>query len=61
MYDFLFIVVLITQLLSTNSMEQSSSWKPDTVVIQLVKKFPAIYGTHKFTTVFTRIRNVHSP
>jgi hypothetical protein len=29
-------------------------------VTQLVKKFPAIYGTRKFITVFTRAR-VTSP
>jgi len=37
-------------------MEQSPSWEADTVT-QLVKKFPAIYGTRIFITVFTRVRH----
>jgi hypothetical protein len=35
-----------------NSMEQSPSWK--LIFTQLVKKFPAFYGTRKFITTFTR-------
>jgi len=27
-------------------------------VSQLIKKFPAIYGTRRFVTVFTRARNL---
>jgi hypothetical protein len=36
-----------------NSMEQRPSWKRK-IVTQLVKKFPAFYGTRKFITVVTK-------
>jgi hypothetical protein len=35
----------------TNSLELSPSWEASS---QLVKKFPAFYGTWRFITVFTR-------
>jgi hypothetical protein len=36
-------------------MEQSPPWK--LIVTQLVKKFPAFYGTRRFITVFTTARH----
>jgi len=39
-------------------MEQSPSWE---AVTQLVKKFPAFYGTRRFITVFIRPRSVPRP
>jgi hypothetical protein len=42
--------------LLTNSMEQSPSLKANRS--QLVKKFPAVYGTRKFITAFTSARQL---
>jgi len=36
-------------------MKQSHFW--NVLVSQVVKKFPALYGTRKFITMFTRVRH----
>jgi hypothetical protein len=41
----------------TYSMEQSPSWEANWL-LQLVKKFPAFYGTRKFITVLTSARHL---
>jgi hypothetical protein len=41
----------------THSMEQSPSWEADQS-LQLVKKFPAFYGTRRFVTVLTSARHL---
>ena len=41
----------------TYSMEQSPSWEAKWLNLQLIKKFPAFYGTRKFITVLTSSRH----
>ena len=41
----------------TYSMEQSPSWEANWLNLQLIKKFPAFYGTRKFITVLTSARH----
>jgi hypothetical protein len=36
---------------------EQSPWEVNLLVTQLVKKFPAVYGTRRFITVFTRARH----
>ena len=38
--------------------EQSPSWEASWLNLQLIKKFPAFYGTRKFITVLTRTRHL---
>ena len=54
---FVWIRLLIITYLLNYSMKQSPSWKANRV-LQLVKKFPAFYGTPKFITVLTSARNL---
>ena len=42
----------------TYSMEQSPSWEAKWLNLQLIKKFPAFYGTRKFITVLTSSRHL---
>ena len=49
------LAYLLTYLL-TYSMQQSSSWEANG--FQLVKKFPAFYGTRRFITAFTSARQL---
>ena len=46
------LTYLLTYLL-TYSMEQSPSSEANWLNLQLIKKFPAFYGTPKFITVLT--------
>ena len=39
-------------------MEQSPSWEANWKILQLIKKFPAFYGTRKFITVLTSARHL---
>ena len=63
----IFLTYLLTYLL-TYSTEQSPSWEANWF-LQLIKKFPAFYGTRKFITVLTTARHlsvswansIHSP
>ena len=48
------LAYLLTYLL-TYSMEHSPSWE---AVAQLIKKFPAFYGTQQFITAFTSARHL---
>ena len=44
--------------LLTYSMEQTPSWEANWLNLQLIKKFPAFYGTRKFITVLTGARHL---
>ena len=39
-------------------MEQNPSWEANWLNLQLIKKFPAFYGTRKFITVLTSTRHL---
>jgi hypothetical protein len=39
-------------------MEQSPSWEANWLNLELIKKFPAFYGTRKFITVLTSARHL---
>ena len=45
-------------ILTPYSMEQSLSWEANRLNLQLIKKFPAFYGTRKFITVLTIARHL---
>jgi hypothetical protein len=45
--------IVVSAYLLTYSMEQSPSWETNQQTLQLVKKFPACYGTRKSLTVPT--------
>jgi len=51
--------LLHSNILLTNSMEQSSSW--ETTVTQLLKKLPAFYGTQRFIAVLMNYSTLKYP
>jgi hypothetical protein len=56
--DLIFSGVITSMHEWTNSMQQSHSWEAITAVLQLVKKFLALYATYRFSTMFIRAHHI---
>jgi len=52
-YELIIIIIILTYLL-----HGAESFLRSQLVLQLVKKFPAFYGTRKFITVLTSARQL---